>query len=138
MKKLLLTLTLFQVTLSGCAAFVEGFNEGWEEQAAKNKARNKYRNMSINEIWRAEDKTRRDAAIEQHPEWSDIVKQDVSRGIVRIGWDKVKVEASMGWPMDINRTTGSWGVHEQWVFGKLGHIFSYVYFENGVVTAIQN
>jgi len=41
---------------------------------------------------------------------------------------------SWGSPSDINKTIGSFGVHEQWVYG-LG---SYVYFENGVITTIQN
>ena len=39
-----------------------------------------------------------------------------------------------GSPDDINRSSGSWGVHEQWVYG-LG---SYLYFENGILSSIQN
>ena len=40
---------------------------------------------------------------------------------------------SLGSPNDINRTVGSWGVHEQWVYYNL-----YLYFENGILTSYQN
>lgn len=43
---------------------------------------------------------------------------------------------SWGEPDDINRTTGSWGTHEQWVYGE--YDCDYLYFENGVLTSIQN
>jgi hypothetical protein len=34
----------------------------------------------------------------------------------------------------INKTTGAWGIHEQWVYG----MGQYLYFENGKLTTIQN
>lgn len=37
---------------------------------------------------------------------------------------------SLGIPETINRSVGSWGVNEQWVYPSL-----YLYFENGVVTS---
>lgn len=41
---------------------------------------------------------------------------------------------SRGKPVDINRSVGSWGVHEQWVYyGNL-----YLYFENGTLTSWQD
>ena len=39
-----------------------------------------------------------------------------------------------GEPDNINRTTGSWGVHEQWCYDWGG----YLYIENGKLAAIQN
>jgi hypothetical protein len=39
---------------------------------------------------------------------------------------------SWGRPSDINKTVGSWGVHEQWVYRD-----TYLYFENGVLTSWQ-
>jgi len=40
---------------------------------------------------------------------------------------------SIGPPDDINRTIGSWGVHEQWVYtGR------YLYFKNGVLKSFQD
>ncbi|MBQ4622463.1 MAG: hypothetical protein IJB28_07415 [Bacteroidaceae bacterium] len=55
---------------------------------------------------------------------------------VRIGWSKQMCIDSWGHPDDINRTIGSWGVHEQWVYGEI--YCSYLYFEDGVLTSIQN
>jgi hypothetical protein len=45
-------------------------------------------------------------------------------------------QAELAWrkPNNINRTITKWGVHEQWVYG--GH--GYLYFEDGILTAIQN
>ena len=65
----------------------------------------------------------------------------IIEGIVRIGWSKEMCKESWGNPNDINTTRGSWGVHEQWVYE-----FSYedyynmrcLYFENGVLTTIQD
>ena len=53
-------------------------------------------------------------------------------GSLRIGISKEACEAICGKPDKINTTTGSWGVHEQWVYKD-----KYIYFENGLVTAIQ-
>lgn len=57
------------------------------------------------------------------------------KGGVTLGMTAVQVRAS-GWgvPQSVNRTTTAHGVHEQWVYG--GH--NYLYFENGVLTNIQN
>lgn len=55
-------------------------------------------------------------------------------GKVRIGMTREMCRAAWGSPDDINRSSGSWGVHEQWVYG-LG---SYLYFENGILSSIQN
>jgi hypothetical protein len=45
------------------------------------------------------------------------------------------VEASSwGKPQKINTTTNKWGESQQWVYGNGG----YLYFENGVLTSIQN
>jgi hypothetical protein len=40
---------------------------------------------------------------------------------------------SWGKPGDINRSVGSWGVDEQWVYGD-----TYLYFENGVLSSWQD
>src|SRR5450830_76179 len=53
---------------------------------------------------------------------------------VNLGMSKEDVYASVwGRPRSVNRTTGSYGVHEQWVYDG-----GYLYFENGVLTTIQN
>jgi hypothetical protein len=58
-----------------------------------------------------------------------------ARGGVRIGMTQKQVLASnWGRPDSINKTTGSYGTHEQWVYGGR----NYLYFENGILTTIQN
>ncbi len=57
------------------------------------------------------------------------------RGGVHIGMSAKQVRASnWGAPYSVNRTTTATGVSEQWVYG--GN--SYLYFQNGRLTAIQN
>lgn len=53
---------------------------------------------------------------------------------VRRGMTAEQCRASWGRPQDINRTTGSFGVHEQWVYDG----YNYLYFEDGILTTIQN
>lgn len=50
-----------------------------------------------------------------------------------IGMTKDMLLESWGRPNDINRTVGSWGVHEQCIYTS-----AYVYIENGVVTSWQD
>lgn len=54
---------------------------------------------------------------------------------VSIGMSQEEVIASSwGKPHSVHRTTSSFGTHEQWVYGSR----NYLYFENGVLTTIQN
>jgi len=56
------------------------------------------------------------------------------KGGVKLGMSQKRVLASnWGEPRDVNRTTGRFGVHEQWVYGD----GRYLYFKNGVLTTIQ-
>ncbi|KKN67217.1 hypothetical protein LCGC14_0463900 [marine sediment metagenome] len=50
-----------------------------------------------------------------------------------IGMTAVMASNSLGSPKDINKSVGSWGVHEQWVYDN-----TYLYFENGILTSYQN
>ena len=70
---------------------------------------------------------------EKH-DWSDETWNLIKKQHVRLGWGKEKCIMSWGRPEDINKTIGAWGVHEQWVYGSS----SYLYFENGVLSSIQN
>lgn len=56
----------------------------------------------------------------------------VAEGDVIIGMNKKMVKDAWGLPDHINTTTGSYGTHEQWVYGS-----SYLYFKNGIVTSKQ-
>jgi hypothetical protein len=53
---------------------------------------------------------------------------------VKIGWTKSMCIASWGKPYDINRTTNAYGTHEQYVYS----LKKYLYFENGILTGIQD
>lgn len=50
-----------------------------------------------------------------------------------IGMTQEQVLLSWGKPDDINRNVGSWGNHEQWIYGN-----SYIYFKNGKLTSWQD
>ena len=61
-------------------------------------------------------------------------KADKKRKGVSLGMSQQDViDSSWGKPRDINRTIGSYGTHEQWVYGG-----GYLYFENGILKTIQN
>jgi hypothetical protein len=50
----------------------------------------------------------------------------------RLGMTKAMVLDSWGKPISINKSVGSWGVNEQWVYSS-----AYFYFENGLLTSYQ-
>ena len=56
----------------------------------------------------------------------------ILEGQVRLGMTDEMCRISWGEPEDINRTIGSMGVQEQWVYSS-----QYLYFENGKLTTIQ-
>ncbi len=65
--------------------------------------------------------------------WGKKVLSAIQNGKVFIGMNKAQVIACWGRPIDINRTAGSWGIHEQWVYDG-----NYLYFENGVLRSWQD
>ena len=70
----------------------------------------------------------------KNKEWEEEKAKRKSQG-VSLGMTKQQViDSSWGEPNDINTSIGSWGVHEQWVYGN----GNYLYFENGILTSIQN
>lgn len=56
--------------------------------------------------------------------------QRILEGKIWLGMTSEMARDSWGSPNNINRDVGSWGVHEQWVYGD-----TYVYFENGILTS---
>lgn len=72
----------------------------------------------------------------KHPDWDDNVCNAVGSGKIHIGMTKAQVRAGWGRPYDINTTTSAYGTREQWVMSESGG--SYVYFEDGICTAVQN
>ncbi len=76
---------------------------------------------------------RRQEYILDNPKLKKKFKDAISEGSVILGMTKEMVIASVGYPNDINRTVGSWGVHEQWVYYSY-----YLYFENDILTSWQD
>jgi len=72
---------------------------------------------------------------EEHPDWSENAWSYIKNEKVYIGMTEQMCKLSWGKPQKVNRTTGSWGTKEQWVYGDFG---PYLYFDNGTLTTIQN
>ena len=64
--------------------------------------------------------------------WSEEIISLIKKGKIKMGMKSEQVSVSWGNPNKINKSIGSWGVHEQWIYK--GH---YVYFENGILTSLQ-
>lgn len=86
-------------------------------------------NRTQDERWTRDEK---EAFLKHSPEWSPSIKAAILQGAAQIGMTVEQLRMSIGRPYSINQTVGSWGVHEQWVYG-----WSYIYLENGVVTSWQ-
>lgn len=74
----------------------------------------------------AREKARKEAERKLHAQWR---KEGVSIGMTS---ERAKL-SNWGHPERVNRTISAGGVHEQWVYGH-----NYLYFEDGILTAIQN
>lgn len=61
------------------------------------------------------------------------VYDKLKEGYYWVGMNREMATISLGSPKDVNRTVGSWGVHEQWVYNNI-----YLYFENGKLTSYQD
>ena len=79
---------------------------------------------------------RRKWYVDRHPDLSSRTREAILKGIVHLQMTSEQVRASIGLPDDINRTVYSFGVHEQWVYGKYGD--RYLYFEDGILTSWQD
>jgi hypothetical protein len=66
--------------------------------------------------------------------WSNIIWNSIRQQKIFLGMTKDMAILSWGNPDSINRTVGTWGVHEQWVYGDN----VYLYFENGKITSWQD
>lgn len=48
------------------------------------------------------------------------------------------LDSNWGKPDQVNKTTTAYGTNEQWVYGYNSSKMSFLYFENGILTSIQN
>lgn len=59
-------------------------------------------------------------------------------GRVMRGMSQEQVRNAWGNPSKINKSIGSYGVHEQWVYERGRGGSQYIYFENGAVSSMQS
>jgi hypothetical protein len=76
-----------------------------------------------------------DPRVAAYPDWPWA---EIDRHEILLGMTANMVRLSLGPPGHINKSVGSWGVHEQWVYegpGSGSYGYDYLYFENGIVTS---
>lgn len=76
--------------------------------------------------------------IRAHQKFGAVLKNPdyslIKAGSIKLGLSSCAARAVMGAdPQRINRSVGSYGVHEQWVYGDM-----YLYFEDGILTSWQD
>ena len=71
----------------------------------------------------------------EHPSWALLRCQRIADHAIWLGMPDEQVLLSRGKPADINRSVGSYGVHEQWVYENYPQ--KYLYFEDGILTSWQ-
>jgi hypothetical protein len=76
-----------------------------------------------------------EAFIKAHPKLPASRKKLLRERTTEIGMTKDEIELLYGEPAQINRTGGTFGIHEQWVYPDSNE---YLYFENGKLTAWQD
>ena len=70
----------------------------------------------------------------KHQAWPDTICNAVANREIIMGMIPAMVVESLGKPDAINKSVGSWGVKEQWVYRKYN---SYLYFKNDVLASWQ-
>lgn len=98
-------------------------NAEYEEKEAKKKSRTKYANKV-------------------YPNDSNM-RYYIIKNYLKLGMTENDVFEMRGYPPHgTNRSVGSWGTHEQWVYGIDDGMYSshgpYLYFKNGILTSWQN
>ena len=70
---------------------------------------------------------------QRHKDWDRDACETIAKRQIHVGMTADQVRAAWGKPEHNNTSTYSTGTHEQWVYSS----GSYDYFENGVMTAVQ-
>lgn len=84
-------------------------------------------NLEMNKIKEKHDKN------EILEKYGESIANKIFNHRIWIGMTKDMAKLSIGTPIDINRSTGSWGISEQWIYKN-----KYLYFENGELTSWQD
>lgn len=133
MKTRMVVMIMLWMLLSGCEGVITTDKVVKEKPKAEWRQEMKERNAAI-------EKLSKDAVpkVENYPYWPDKVKEAIKNGQFFLGMTVQQVVASFGrLPDDVNSTTGSWGVHDQYIWEEMGGT-QYLYFENGILTSWQD
>ena len=65
--------------------------------------------------------------------YGESIAKKIFNHEIWIGMNTVMARLSIGSPIKINRSTGSWGTNEQWIYKN-----KYLYFKNGVLSSWQD
>ncbi len=113
-----------------------------EEQAMKDSISQVERKRieQANAIKAAQEKKEREKAVQDRRTriikiYGEATGKRILDGKIWLGMTDKMARDSWGSPYDINRSVGSYGVHEQWVYRKYD---ANLYFENGVLTSWQD
>lgn len=104
----------------------DGFNGYWDGSYSKINDGSSGLAMPFSENWYLEDPRT------IHSDWPKKIWYAIENEEVLIGMSKEQVLLSWRKPRKINRTVGTWGVHEQWVYSS-----QYLYFKDGLLTSFQ-
>lgn len=74
----------------------------------------------------------------KYKKWGGRVFKAITNFEVFIGMTSEQVVVSWGLPKTINTTTGKWGSQQQWIYGDSPGETTYLYMNNGKLTAFQN
>lgn len=122
--------------------FVLKHRDNFLKKEKKREAKQKEEEKAQQKIeWQEEEKQQNQIAAKKRQEeekrmvalYGQEQVESMKKGQVWIGMNKEQAIFSRGRPKDVNRTVGSWGTKEQWVYNGV-----YLYFENGSLTSWQD
>lgn len=112
----------------------EKYHPEAQEYAEANKIYKKALKEEEAEEKRARAKMKPVERIMEKYDCSQDMAESILKRQVKMGMTQDMARAAWGRPYDINRSVGSYGVHEQWCYSG----GCYLYFEDGILTSWQN
>jgi len=98
-------------------------------------ARTKYYAEKQKELDEIEHKFNEERKQSRIASWGETSYYKLKNGEYWLGMTKEQLEFSHGNPTKVNRTVGSWGIHEQWIYRSEDIIF---YLEDDILTSFQD
>lgn len=108
------------------------YNEKIEEANEKKQAQRDALQQKKNDIANVEKQKQRKIKLTQ--KYGQVYGELIFNHKVKIGMTSEMCIESWGKPIDNLRTTTAYGLHEQWVYNTK----TYLYFDDGILTTIQN